>query len=61
VPTINLVLGWAVYDEPMPMDRLIGFALVWAALAAVTIDRLRQAAPVRPTVEAAPFSPTAGD
>ena len=61
VPTINLVLGWAVYDEPMPLDRLIGFALVWAALAAVTIDRLRRSAPVRPTVEAAPFSPTAGD
>ena len=29
VPTINLLLGWLVYDESMPADRLVGFALVW--------------------------------
>jgi len=50
VPTINLVLGWAVYGEPMPADRLVGFVLVWAALVAVTVDRLRQPEPVRPSV-----------
>ncbi|MET0146049.1 MAG: EamA family transporter RarD [Ilumatobacteraceae bacterium] len=41
VPTINLVLGWFVYGETMPADRLVGFALVWAALVAITVDRVR--------------------
>jgi chloramphenicol-sensitive protein RarD len=41
VPTINLVLGVAVYDESMPASRVAGFALVWIALALITIDGLR--------------------
>jgi chloramphenicol-sensitive protein RarD len=45
VPIINFLLGWLVYDESMPADRLVGFALVWAALAAVTFDRWRATAP----------------
>jgi chloramphenicol-sensitive protein RarD len=59
VPTINLVLGWAVYDEAMPLDRLVGFALVWAALVAVTVDRLRQP-PALPE-PMSQLTPTAGD
>lgn len=47
VPTINLLLGWLVYGEAMPADRLVGFALVWAALVLVTADRVRAAPPVR--------------
>jgi chloramphenicol-sensitive protein RarD len=61
VPTINFLLGWLVYDEPMPVERLFGFALVWAALAAVTVDRVRIAAPARQPSEAARFTPTGGD
>jgi chloramphenicol-sensitive protein RarD len=38
VPTINLVLGVAVYAESMPAWRIAGFALVWVALALITID-----------------------
>lgn len=41
VPTINFVLGWALYGESMPWSRLLGFGVVWIALAIVTIDRLR--------------------
>lgn len=41
VPTINLVLGVAVYGESMPAWRTAGFALVWIALALITIDGLR--------------------
>jgi len=41
VPTINFLLGWVFYDEDMPWSRLLGFAIVWAALVVVTIDRLR--------------------
>lgn len=47
VPTINLVLGWWIYDEAMPADRLVGFAFIWVALVAVTVDQLRAAAPRR--------------
>jgi chloramphenicol-sensitive protein RarD len=41
VPIINFVLGWAVFGEPLPADRVVGFALVWLALAAVTVDTVR--------------------
>ena len=57
VPTINLVLGVAVYDESMPAWRIAGFALVWVALALITIDGLprhpRRSAP-EPPVETEP-------
>ena len=38
VPLINFTIGWLIYDEPMPADRLAGFALVWAGLAILTLD-----------------------
>ena len=40
VPLINFGLGWLLYDEPVPLDRLIGFAVVWAALLVVMWDRV---------------------
>ncbi|MGB3736991.1 MAG: EamA family transporter RarD [Ilumatobacter sp.] len=43
VPVINFGLGWLLYDEPMPIDRVIGFAFVWAALLAVIVDRFQAA------------------
>jgi chloramphenicol-sensitive protein RarD len=56
VPTINLILGVAVYDESMPASRVAGFALVWAALALITIDGVRasRATPDSPPVETEP-------
>jgi chloramphenicol-sensitive protein RarD len=41
VPVINFGLGWALYGEPMPANRLIGFAFVWVALIVVMTDRIR--------------------
>lgn len=41
VPVINFGLGWLLYDEPMPANRLIGFGFVWAALIVVMTDRFR--------------------
>jgi chloramphenicol-sensitive protein RarD len=52
VPSINFLLGTVVYHEPMPTWRLAGFALVWLALAVITIDSLRAARRLR--VRAAP-------
>ena len=61
VPTINLFLGWLVYDEPMPADRLAGFVLVWIALLVVTVDQVRRARPrARGRTTARALSPTAG-
>lgn len=40
VPIINFGLGWLIYDEPVPADRLVGFAFVWVALIGVTWDRV---------------------
>jgi chloramphenicol-sensitive protein RarD len=41
VPIINFLLGWLVFDEALPPDRVIGFALVWVALVLITYDTLR--------------------
>jgi chloramphenicol-sensitive protein RarD len=43
VPVINFGLGWMFYDEAMPAVRVIGFSFVWAALAVVMSDQLRNA------------------
>ena len=42
-PSMQLVIGVFVYDEPMPPARLVGFAIVWLALAVFTVDSLRHA------------------
>jgi chloramphenicol-sensitive protein RarD len=47
VPVINFALGWVFYDEDMPLDRVIGFAFVWAALIVVMWDRIRIARAAR--------------
>lgn len=31
-PTLQLVIGVALFGEPMPADRIIGFAFVWVAV-----------------------------
>ena len=40
VPVINFGLGWLLYAESVPLDRVIGFAFVWAALLVVMWDRV---------------------
>jgi len=42
-PLMQLSLGVFVFHEPMPPARLVGFAIVWLALAVFTADMLRQA------------------
>ena len=53
VPVINVLLGWAVYDEPMPAERLVGFAIVWVALVAVMWDQFSVARRARQRVRTA--------
>ncbi len=40
-PTCHLLLGVWVFHEPMPLDRLLGFVVIWAGLALFTVDALR--------------------
>jgi chloramphenicol-sensitive protein RarD len=41
-PSIQLMLGVWVFHEPFDTQRLLGFVLIWTALALVSIDALRR-------------------
>ncbi len=40
-PTLQLALGIWFFGEPMPVDRLLGFGLIWVGLALFTVDAVR--------------------
>ncbi|HEY54296.1 MAG TPA: EamA family transporter RarD [Caldilineae bacterium] len=40
-PTIQFLLGVFLYHEPFTTDRLIGFSLIWLALAIFALDNAR--------------------
>jgi chloramphenicol-sensitive protein RarD len=40
-PTLQFLLGITLFGEPMPMVKLLGFALVWVALALFSSDVVR--------------------
>jgi chloramphenicol-sensitive protein RarD len=40
-PTLQLLCGVVVFDEPMPPERVAGFALVWIALVVLGTDAVR--------------------
>jgi chloramphenicol-sensitive protein RarD len=42
-PILQLMIGVAIFREPMPAGRLVGFALVWLALGVFTGDGIRHA------------------
>ncbi len=46
-PSLNFLLGVVAYDEPFGGGRLVGFLLVWLALAVFTADGLRSTRPSR--------------
>ena len=37
-PTLQFLLGVVVYQEPFPVERLVGFSIIWAALAVYTLE-----------------------
>ena len=39
-PVLQFLIGVLVFNEPMPASRLVGFALVWAALAILAVDSI---------------------
>ncbi len=48
-PTINFVLGVAVYAEPFDGERLIGFVAIWIGLVVFSLDFLGSVRRLRPT------------
>jgi chloramphenicol-sensitive protein RarD len=41
-PAMQMAWGVLIGHEPMPVGRWIGFALIWVALAVMTVDALRK-------------------
>lgn len=41
-PSVQLVLGIWLYEEPFDRSRVLSFAFIWAALALYSLDNLRQ-------------------
>lgn len=46
-PSLQFVLGVLVFDEAMPLGRLLGFGLVWCALLVFTADLLHTSSRAR--------------
>ena len=53
-PVLQLGTGVLIFHEPMPPVRLVGFALVWLALAIFAADGIRQARSARRAAERQP-------
>lgn len=50
-PTMQLLCGVVVFNEPMPIERVIGFALVWVALIMLGTDAVRTLRATRSAAE----------
>jgi chloramphenicol-sensitive protein RarD len=59
-PTLQFLIGVLVFREPMPPERLAGFAIVWVALVIFTWDGLRRRAR-RQTTAVSADAPSAVD
>lgn len=40
-PTMQFLLGVTLFDEPLPLGKLVGFVLVWIGVALFTTDLIR--------------------
>jgi chloramphenicol-sensitive protein RarD len=54
-PTLMFFLGIFVFNEPFDMHKLVGFALIWAALAVYWTTSLRAAKTPRPPAPEVPL------
>ena len=54
-PTLHFLFGVYFFGEPMPTTRLVGFTLIWVALAVFTVDGVRQHRSLRHRAEPAPL------
>lgn len=57
-PSMSFVFGVFLLGEPMPLERLLGFAIVWLALIVMTVDTVIHAGRSRKAAKAARVEPT---
>lgn len=57
-PILQFLFGVFIMLEPMPIERWIGFALVWVALVVLSVDAVRQRrrTRLRPSAEESPLT-----
>jgi chloramphenicol-sensitive protein RarD len=53
-PVMQFLIGVLLFEEPMPLGRLLGFVLVWIALAVFAADAVRALRRARPRPEPSP-------
>lgn len=41
-PTLQFLIGWKIYGEPMTSTRLLSFALIWLAVGIYAADSIRK-------------------
>lgn len=46
-PVLQFLFGWLFLHEEMPLERWVGFALVWVALVVLTVDMIVRSRPPR--------------
>ncbi len=56
-PILQFLIGVLILHEPMPLERWIGFALVWAAVAVFTVDSIIHARRARQALAAGVAQP----
>lgn len=57
-PSMSFVFGVYLLNEPMPIERLLGFAIVWVALIVMTTDTVIHARRSRKAAKLARVEPT---
>ena len=61
-PTLQFLIGWLIYDESVDAGRLVGYSIVWLALAIFSIEGLLSARSRRGTsVHSEACPPTSTD
>ncbi|WP_456284789.1 EamA family transporter RarD [Microbacterium sp. JZ101] len=55
-PILQFLVGVVVLHEPMPLERWIGFGIVWVALVVLSVDMIRHARRPRPALEPEPVA-----
>ena len=46
-PTLQFLIGWKFYGEPMTTTRLLSFSLIWLAVGLYAVSTLRAARQTR--------------
>ena len=46
-PTMQFLLGVTLFDEPLPVVKLVGFVLVWCGVVLFSVDLVRHSRQVR--------------